>query len=78
LIPTVQASPARSSTLDPQGTIEYLGETCDVCSYFAALTVYVLPSNYREGIPRMALEAIGTGRAIITNDSPGCRETVAG
>ncbi|MEM7023238.1 MAG: glycosyltransferase, partial [Pseudomonadota bacterium] len=38
-------------------------------------TVYVLPS-YREGMPRTVLEAMSTGRAIITSDAPGCRETV--
>jgi glycosyltransferase involved in cell wall biosynthesis len=59
-----------------EGTIEYLGETRDVRPYLAASTVYVLPS-YREGIPRTVLEAMATGRAIITTDSPGCRETVS-
>jgi glycosyltransferase involved in cell wall biosynthesis len=37
--------------------------------------VYVLPS-YREGTPRSVLEAMAMGRAIITTDAPGCRETV--
>jgi len=34
-----------------------------------------LPS-YREGTPRTVLEAMSMGRAIITTDAPGCRETV--
>jgi len=59
-----------------EGAIEYLGETRDVRPYLAASTVYVLPSFYREGIPRTVLEAMATGRAVITSDSPGCRETV--
>lgn len=59
-----------------EGAIEYLGETRDVRPYLAASSVYVLPSFYREGIPRTILEAMATGRAIITTDSPGCRETV--
>jgi glycosyltransferase involved in cell wall biosynthesis len=35
----------------------------------------VLPS-YREGTPRTVLEAMAMGRAIVTTDAPGCRETV--
>jgi glycosyltransferase involved in cell wall biosynthesis len=37
--------------------------------------VYVLPS-YREGVPRSTQEAMAMGRAVITTDAPGCRETV--
>src|SRR3546814_15107680 len=58
-----------------EGVIEYLGETRDVTPYLAAATVYVLPS-YRDGLPRTVLEAMSTGRAIITTDAPGCREPV--
>lgn len=59
-----------------EGVIEYLGETLDVRPYLAECTVFVLPSYYREGIPRSILEAMATGRAIITADTPGCRDTV--
>jgi glycosyltransferase involved in cell wall biosynthesis len=59
-----------------EGVVEYLGETHDVRPYLAASTVFVLPSYYREGIPRSILEAMATGRAIITADTPGCRDTV--
>jgi glycosyltransferase involved in cell wall biosynthesis len=58
-----------------EGVIEYFPQTSDVRPQLAASTAYVLPS-YREGMPRTVLEAMSTGRAIITTDAPGCRETV--
>lgn len=59
-----------------EGAIEYLGTLKDVRPAIASAAVYVLPSYYREGIPRSILEALSMGRAVITTDSPGCRETV--
>lgn len=58
------------------GVIEYLGVTDDVRPLLHAASVFVLPSYYREGTPRTALEALATGRPIVTTDAPGCRETV--
>jgi len=55
--------------------IDYLGELKDVRPALNQCSVYVLPS-YREGTPRSVLEAMAVGRAIITSDAPGCRETV--
>jgi glycosyltransferase involved in cell wall biosynthesis len=52
-----------------------LGKLEDVRPAIAASSVYVLPS-YREGTPRSVLEAMAMGRAIVTSDAPGCRETV--
>jgi glycosyltransferase involved in cell wall biosynthesis len=47
----------------------------DVRPAIQKASVYVLPS-YREGTPRSVLEAMSMGRAVITTDAPGCRETV--
>ncbi|MBU2531546.1 MAG: glycosyltransferase family 4 protein [Alphaproteobacteria bacterium] len=59
-----------------EGVINYLGETRDVKPLLAQSSVFVLPSYYREGIPRTILEAMAMGRPIITTDLPGCRATV--
>lgn len=56
--------------------IDYLGATRDVRPHLAQSSVFVLPSCYREGLPRTILEALATGRPVITTDTPGCRETV--
>lgn len=58
-----------------QGDIQYLGEIKSVQSILKSCRYYVLPS-YREGTPRSTLEALSTGRPVITTDVPGCRETV--
>ena len=58
------------------GILEWLGEVEDVRPYLARADVVVLPSYYREGIPRSLLEAAAMGKPIITTDSIGCRETV--
>ena len=55
--------------------IEYYGEQEDVRPYLEQCSVFVLPS-YREGTPKTVLEAMASGRAIITTDAPGCKETV--
>jgi len=56
-------------------TIEFYGKLEDVRPAISECSVFVLPS-YREGTPRTVLEAMAMGRAIITTDAPGCRETV--
>ena len=58
------------------GRLKYWGKLSDVRPAIAESSVYVLPS-YREGTPRTVLEAMAMGRAIITTDAPGCRETVS-
>ncbi|MCR4159737.1 glycosyltransferase family 4 protein [Kerstersia gyiorum] len=58
-----------------EGLIKFWGKLQDVRPAIAASSVYVLPS-YREGTPRTVLEAMAMGRAIITTNAPGCKETV--
>lgn len=59
-----------------RGTIEYLGWVKDIRPVLAECRVFVLPSFYREGVPRSVLEALSMGRPVITTDSPGCRDTI--
>lgn len=58
-----------------QGVVKFWGKLTDVRPAIAACSVYVLPS-YREGTPRTVLEAMAMGRAVITTNAPGCKETV--
>lgn len=55
--------------------IDYPGHVDNVKDWIAMSHVFVLPS-YREGVPRSTQEAMAIGRAVITTDVPGCRETV--
>ncbi|WP_319005560.1 glycosyltransferase family 4 protein [Pararhizobium sp. YC-54] len=59
-----------------EGILTFLGETRDVRPYLARCNVFVLPTYYREGIPRSILEAMSVGRAIITTNLAGCSDTV--
>lgn len=58
-----------------EGIVEWPGQVEDVRPWMAQASVLVLPS-YREGMPRTVQEAMAMGRAIITTDVPGCRDTV--
>lgn len=58
------------------GLIIYPGHVKNVVEWINQASVFVLPSYYREGVPRSTQEAMAVGRAIITTDMPGCRETV--
>lgn len=58
-----------------QQHIRYLGKVMDVRKVIQQADVIVLPS-YREGVPRVILEAMAMGKPVITTDAAGCRETV--
>lgn len=58
-----------------EGVIEWPGHVA-VKPWLAEASVYVLPSYYREGVPRSTQEAMAMGRPVITTDAPGCRDTV--
>lgn len=59
-----------------EGVIEYLGRSDDVRIPLAHADCMVLPSYYREGVPRVLLEAAAMGLPIITCDTVGCRDAL--
>lgn len=58
-----------------EGILEWHGHVA-VQPWLKLTSVFVLPSYYREGVPASTQEAMAMGRAVITTDLPGCRETV--
>ena len=61
---------------DKEGVVKYLGYTDDVKSYLETVSCVVLPSFYREGVPRILLEAAAMCRPLITTNVIGCRDAV--
>ncbi len=68
--------PEEVEAWENEGILKYSGSVSDVRPYLGNCSVFVLPSYYMEGTPRSILEALATGRPIITTDSRGCRQTV--
>jgi glycosyltransferase involved in cell wall biosynthesis len=58
-----------------EGVVEWWGHREDMPAVYAAVMLVVLPS-YREGLPKVLLEAAACGKAIVATDVPGCREIV--
>jgi glycosyltransferase involved in cell wall biosynthesis len=59
------------------GVVEWLGHVDDMAGLMDQVDVCVLPTTYGEGVPRSLLEGAASGKALITTDTPGCRDVVA-
>ncbi len=59
-----------------EGVINYLGTTDDVRPVIADANCLVLPSVYREGVPRTLMEAAAMAKPLIASDWVGCKEVV--
>ena len=57
------------------GVVEWWGHRADMPQVLAAAHLVVLPS-YREGLPKVLIEAAACGRAVVTTDVPGCRDAI--
>ncbi|HEU5137297.1 MAG TPA: glycosyltransferase family 4 protein [Steroidobacteraceae bacterium] len=73
--PTALAQSEVTQLGQQASAVEWIGEVDDVRPQIARADVVVLPS-YREGLPRVLLEASAMGRALIASDVPGCRQVV--
>ncbi|MCZ4673876.1 glycosyltransferase family 4 protein [Citrobacter sedlakii] len=59
-----------------EGIIEYLGVTKDIRPFITNADCVVLPSFYREGVPRVLMEAASMAKPIITTDNVGCKDVI--
>ncbi len=78
LVDTVNPTSVTQAQLDAwvaEGVVEHWGYRSDMPHVLASANVVALPS-YREGMPKALLEAAACGRAIVTTDVPGCRDTI--
>lgn len=57
------------------GLVELWGYRSDMHAVLPLASVVVLPS-YREGLPKVLIEAAACGRAVVTTDVPGCRDAI--
>jgi glycosyltransferase involved in cell wall biosynthesis len=61
---------------DNKGVIKYLGERDDIKEVLSLTDIFVFPSYYKEGVPKVLLEAGIMGKPLITTNVAGCREAV--
>lgn len=66
---------AQLRTWHDEGSIEWWGQRDDMADVLRRAHIVCLPS-YREGLPKVLVEAAASGRAIVATDAPGCREVV--
>ena len=56
--------------------INYISETNDVIKFYNECKVFILPSYYREGMPKTMIEAMSIGRPVIVSDIPGPKDII--
>jgi glycosyltransferase involved in cell wall biosynthesis len=68
-------SPIELEAIRKDGMVEHCGYVQDIPALFARAHFVVLPS-YREGLPKVLIEAAACGRAVITTSTPGCEDAI--
>ena len=66
---------AELDQIESHSQIEVWGYQSDMQNVLSRAHIVVLPS-YREGFPKVLIEAAACGRAVITTDVPGCRDAI--
>ena len=56
--------------------VRYLGYRSDIPALLSMADIFALPSQYREGVPRVLMEAAALGLGLVTTNMPGCRDVV--
>lgn len=59
-----------------EGFIEFLGPRDDIRSILNTTTCLLHPTYYKEGLPRILMEANSMGIPCITTSIPGCRDVI--
>ncbi len=73
---TIGVTKAQVEKWEAEGIVKYLGTTSNVIPFLANADCILLPSFYREGVPRALLEPASMAKPIITTDNVGCRDVV--
>ena len=55
--------------------MKYFSFKSNILKFIRNSSIVVLPS-YREGFPKILIEAAGQGRPVITTNVPGCRDAI--
>lgn len=67
--------PTEVEALTVEGNVRVLGYQSDLAKIFSRSHIVVLPS-YREGLPKVLIEAAACARPVVTSDVPGCRDAI--
>ncbi len=72
----LNVAPAQLRAWRDEGLIEWGGKRQDMPRVYAESSIICLPSTYGEGVPKVLIEAAACSRAVVTTDTPGCREII--